>query len=189
MRIRGNLRVHGAPEVRAAFVVEEDRLTVEVDGVEVGAWAVTDLTVRPAPDGLHVRLEDGEELVVLAREEAALVEALTGETPPPPSDSPRRPRRRSRVQRWLRSHRVRWALAFAAVLVVIAVAVTATGALGRILALAGMLALVLAALATADDPDAYRLVPTALSERALLVGGLVLTAVGLGLMVVDAAAR
>lgn len=71
---------------------------------------------------------------------------------------------------WLQDTTVRWAIASMGVVLFATLALFATDTLGMILVLFGMVSLIIAALAVSEDVNAYRLIPTAISETALVIG-------------------
>jgi hypothetical protein len=87
-------------------------------------------------------------------------------------------------KRWLQDTVVRWALAFGAVIVLALFVVFATRSVGMVLVLAGMVALLLAALAVSEDLAAYRVIPSAVSETALVIAGVGAMAIGALLIVI-----
>lgn len=86
--------------------------------------------------------------------------------------------------RWLQDTVVRWSLAFAAVLILALFVIFATRSVGMVLILAGMVALLLAALAVSEDLSAYRVIPSAVSETTLVIAGVAAMVVGALLIVV-----
>lgn len=80
--------------------------------------------------------------------------------------------------RWLQDTVVRWSLAFGAVFILALFVVFATRSVGMVLILVGMVALLLAALAVSEDVSAYRVIPSAVSETTLVIGGVAAMAVG-----------
>lgn len=184
---RGHLRIPGTDEeARATFVVQEAELRVEVAGTEVARWPTDQVEVDLRPDGVHLAAGD-ERIVAKVRDAVGLAEAIQAEVIP----ITRARRRRlpapnwSKIRERLSVVEFRWVLAAIGVVTTLVVAVVATGALGRLLTLGGMFALVLAGLAVADDPEAYRFLPHAITEKALVIGGFIAVAVGLALIFLD----
>lgn len=110
-----------------------------------------------------------------------------------PTATPRRPlskrvREARDIVEWkewrrrLRLPSVRWGLAFGGVVVLLLIAIFATGTLGMLLTLIGMVSLILAALAVSDDPSVYRFLPARITETMLLAVGFVCLGVGLPLI-------
>lgn len=83
---------------------------------------------------------------------------------------------------WLQDSTVRWSIATMGVVIFAMLALFATDTLGMILVLFGMFALIIAALAVSEDINAYRLIPSAISETGLVVGGAAAMVVG-GLLI------
>jgi hypothetical protein len=84
---------------------------------------------------------------------------------------------------WLQDTTVRWAIASIGVVLFATLALFATDTLGMILVLVGMVSLIIAALAVSEDVNAYRLIPSAISETTLVVGGAVAMVCGALLIV------
>ena len=72
---------------------------------------------------------------------------------------------------WLQDPAVRWTMASMGVVVFAMLALFATDTLGMLLVLVGMVALIVAALAASEDINAYRVIPSAISETGLVIGG------------------
>ncbi|MDJ0923241.1 MAG: hypothetical protein QNJ77_01660 [Acidimicrobiia bacterium] len=83
---------------------------------------------------------------------------------------------------WLQDPTVRWSIASVGVILFALLALFATNTLGMILVLAGMVGLIIAALAVSDDLDAFRLMPNFISETGLVISGAVAMAIG-GLLI------
>ena len=83
---------------------------------------------------------------------------------------------------WLQDPTVRWTIASMGVVLFAMLALFATNTLGMILVLVGMVALIVAALAVSEDINAYRLIPSAISETGLVIGGAVAMVIG-GLLI------
>ena len=83
---------------------------------------------------------------------------------------------------WLQDATVRWAIASMGVVLFAVLALFATDTLGMILVLVGMIALIIAALAVSEDINAYRMIPNAISETGLVIGGAAAMLVG-GLLI------
>ncbi len=184
---RGHLRIPDTEEeTRATFVVQEAELRVEVAGTEVARWPTDEVEVDLRPDGVHLAAGD-ERLVAKVRDAVGLAEAIQAEVIPIARARRRRPSAPdwSKIRGLLSAVEFRWVLAAIGVITTLVVAVVATGALGRLLTLGGMFALVLAGLAVADDPEAYRFLPQAITEKALVIGGFVAVGVGLLLIFLD----
>jgi len=166
----------------------------------IGTWPLDDVDLVREPGGLRMRVED-EDLLIEVRDPDHLLDVI-GSSPPEPSmkakkaKKPKKPKKpnvalTTRIQRqfdmetWRRrlgSTRVRWALAFGAVLAVLALGVFATGTLGMVLVLLGMVILVLAALAMSDDHTVYAVLPPKITETGLVIAGFALVFVGLPLV-------
>jgi hypothetical protein len=84
---------------------------------------------------------------------------------------------------WLQDTTVRWTIASMGVVLFAVLALFATSTLGMILVLGGMVSLIVAALAVSEDINAYRLIPSAISETGLVAGGAIAMVIG-GLLVV-----
>ena len=85
---------------------------------------------------------------------------------------------------WLRDRTVRWTIATMGIVVFAMLALFATNALGMILVLVGMGALILGAFAVSEDFQAHQIMPDWVSETGLVVLGGVATALGVVLMIV-----
>ena len=83
---------------------------------------------------------------------------------------------------WLQDTTVRWTIASMGVVLFAMLALFATNTLGMILVLVGMVSLIIAALAVSEDINAYRLIPNAISETGLVIGGALALVLG-GLLV------
>ncbi len=83
---------------------------------------------------------------------------------------------------WLQDPTVRWVIASMGVVLFALLALFATDTLGMILVLLGMVALIIAALAVSEDINAYRMIPNAISETGLVIGGAAAMLVG-GLLI------
>jgi len=83
---------------------------------------------------------------------------------------------------WLSDRVVRWVIASVAVIIVALLALFATNSLGMILVLAGMVILVIVALAVSEDLTAYSWMPGNISETTLIIVGVIAMAVG-GLLI------
>ena len=79
---------------------------------------------------------------------------------------------------WLQDTTVRWVIASMGVILFATLALFATNTLGMILVLAGMVSLIVAALAVSEDINAYRMIPSAISETGLVIGGAVAMVLG-----------
>ena len=98
------------------------------------------------------------------------------------ADSARELFDRGNWDRWLNDSTVRWSIASVTVIVVALMALFATNTLGMILILLGMVALIVAALAVSEDLSAYRIIPNAVTETSLVIGGAAAMIVG-GLLI------
>lgn len=85
---------------------------------------------------------------------------------------------------WLADRTIQWTIAAMSVVVFAMLALFATNALGMILILVGMIALILGAFAVSEDFSAHQMMPDWLSETGLVVVGAVATALGVILMIV-----
>lgn len=83
---------------------------------------------------------------------------------------------------WLQDTTVRWTIASMGVVVFAMLALFATDTLGMILVLLGMFALIIAALAVSEDINAYRMIPSAISETGFVIGGAAAMVIG-GLLI------
>lgn len=79
---------------------------------------------------------------------------------------------------WLQDTTVRWTIASMGVVLFAMLALFATDTLGMVLVLFGMFALIIAALAASEDINAYRLIPSAVSETGLVAGGVAAMVLG-----------
>ena len=84
---------------------------------------------------------------------------------------------------WLQDRTVRWAVASMGVVIFAVLALFAADTTGMILVLMGMVALIVAAFAVSEDLQAYKILPSYLSETGLIVGGTVAMVVG-GLLII-----
>lgn len=168
MRIEGD----GGPPVPIHARVGDRRLVLEVDGVTVGEWPVEGLDAAVDQGGVVLRL--GAEHVTLdVTDRTGFVTALA---PPASSDASRRRRRR------------RPSLALVtfilAVVGVVTAAVLAPQLVGSVGLLMGLVVLVVGALAHSEPRVALRL-PLNLQAFHLMVAGVLLLAVGVGLVLVS----
>lgn len=195
----GALRLAGTVDsVEATFTVDSGTLHVTSHDHEIGSWPIDIVTLTERVDGVHLDVE-GEDLVVTmpdidAFQAAMGVKAkrrgLTVRTRAPSQPVERAPlsERFRKVLSWklwrkrLRHPGVKWGIAFAAVIGLLLVALFATSTLGMLLMLFGMGFLILGALAIGDDPTAFQYLPSALTEKVLVVGGFVALAIGLPLV-------
>lgn len=177
----------------AVFAVEGNALRVTAGDLEIVTCPLDELTVDHRDDGLHLCIE-GEDVMVTVRDEGAFADAITRDEPrrrraAHRRRSSRRPLRslaggigavfkRENWVRWLQNSTVRWSIASVTVGSVGLMAVFATATLGMVIILLGMLTLVIAALAASDDPSAYRMVPSFLTETTLAAAGFAAIAVG-----------
>ena len=79
---------------------------------------------------------------------------------------------------WLQDPTVRWTIAAMGVVIFAMLALFATDTLGMLLVLVGMVALIIAALAASEDINAYRMIPSAISETSLVIGGATALVIG-----------
>ena len=203
---KGSLKIAATSDVvDAVFAVEDKSLRVITGAEELGVWSLADISVEDQGDGLFLNLA-GESVVVNVEDNDAFAAAIS-----PRNGLPGRARRRKKQptkhreksdpvnpadrmarvgtilkretwEGWLRDRTVRWSIASAGVVIFALLALFATNTLGMILILLGMVALIVAALAVSDDLDAYQLIPSAISEAALIIAGAV--AMGLGALFV-----
>lgn len=166
MRIEGD----GGPPVPVRARVGDRRLVLEVDGVTVGEWPVEGLDAAVDQGGVVLRL--GAEHVTLdVTDRTGFVTALA---PTASSDASRRRRRPSLAL-------VTFILA---VVGVVTAAVLAPQLVGSVGLLMGLVVLVLGALAHSEPRVALRL-PLNLQSFHLMVAGVLLLAVGIGLVLVS----
>lgn len=199
----GSLKVAATADVLdAVFAVDDTQLRVVAGEEELGTWSLADISVENQGDGLYVNL-GGEGVIVDVPDKEAFASAISPEAPRRRTRQRHKKTREPREQvsladrlawvpelfdrrnweRWLNDTTVRWAIASVAVIVFALLALFATNTLGMILILVGMVALIIAALAVSDDLSAYRVIPDALSETKLVIGGATAMIIG-GLLVV-----
>lgn len=166
MRIEGNA---GAP-VPVQARVGDDRLVLEVDGVEVGEWPVAELTAEMSGGGVLLRLGE-DEVMIDVSDRTGFVGALA------PAEKPGKRRRRRRPS-------LRLMLVFLAGAGIVTAVLLVPQLTGSVAILAGLLMLVLGAVAYSEPRVAVRL-PLSLQALHLILGGMIL--VGLGVLVVLAA--
>lgn len=198
----GSLKVAATADVLdAVFAVDDKQLRVVAGDEELGIWSLADISVENQGDGLYVNL-GGEGVIVDVPNKDAFAAAIAPSAPRRRTRQRQKKTREPREQvsladrlawvpelfsrenweRWLNDSTVRWAIASAAVIVFALLALFATNTLGMILILLGMVALIVAALAVSDDLSAYRVIPDALSETKLVIGGAAAMIIG-GLLI------
>jgi hypothetical protein len=193
----GSLRIAETDDVvEARFDVGEDELSVSTGGERLGSWPLREIDLDDTGTEIYMAL-GGEEVIVNMPDRDSFVAAIS----PPRRAKARharsiRPRRqlpdalgmvrkvldRDRWHDWLSDRLVRWVIASTVVIVVALLATFATGSLGMILVLLGMVALVIAALAVSEDLNAISWVPGQMSESTLVIIGVVAMAIG-GLLI------
>lgn len=198
----GSLRIAATDDVvEAVFEVTENGLAVTSGGERLGVWPLDEIDLDDTGTEIYMAL-GGEEVVVNMPNRDRFVSELeppkkakarhTRSKPekPRPGREPRdilgamaRFFDRGRWREWLSDRLVRWVIASVTVIVVALLALFATGSLGMILVLLGMVALVIAALAVSEDLTAVSWIPGDLSETTLVVIGAVAMLIGGGLIV------
>jgi hypothetical protein len=203
---KGSMKIAATSDVvDAVFAVEDKSLRVVTGAEELGVWSLSDISVEDQGDGLFLNLA-GEAVVVNVEDNDAFADAISPGNRRPgrtrrrkerdtkqrqPRDPVSREDRLARVrtlsdrdnwQGWLRDRSVRWSIASAGVIILALLALFATNTLGMILILLGMVGLIVAALAVSDDLSAYQIIPSAISETALIIAGA--AAMGLGILFV-----
>lgn len=166
----GTMRIEGGgPAVPVEARVGEERLTLRVEGMEVGVWPVDGL--HPEIDAAGVVLRLGEEQVTLdVSDRAALLGALS------PAAPPRKTKRRRKPSLPLLVTAV-------FVLAVVAAAILAPELVGSVALVVGLVALVTGALAQSEPRVALRL-PVGLQPLHFIAAGLAMLGVGIALVLV-----
>lgn len=166
---------HPADGTPMSWPGDDDDDDVSVSSVRLGQEQL----MAPPPPPTPVALEE-EPLYVPIQP--------TAKPAPPKQPLSKRVREARDIVEWKEWRRrlsipgVRWGLAFLGAITVVLVAVFATGTLGMILTLIGMVSLILAALAVSDDPSVYRFLPARITETMLLAVGFVCLGLGLPLI-------